>query len=155
MSASEIDWRCTSFADLAVGDLYAALQLRSLVFVVEQTCPFLDADGDDDRAWHLLGWRAVAGRRRLDAYARLFAPGVKYAEASIGRVVTHPDARRTGAGRALMAEAIRTLGALAPGAPVRIGAQQYLERFYGEFGFVRDGADYLEDGIVHLEMVRR
>ncbi len=148
---SALEWRCAPFADLTVADLYAALQLRSLVFVVEQTCPFLDADGDDDRAWHLLGRRADGA---LAAYARLFAPGVKYAEASIGRVVTHPDARRTGAGRALVAEAVRTLGTLAPGAPVRIGAQKYLEHFYAGFGFVRDGDDYLEDGIVHLEMVK-
>lgn len=150
-----LEWRCTPFADLSANDLYAALQLRSLVFVVEQTCPFLDADGDDDRAWHLLGWHPTADGRQLAAYARLFAPGVKYAEASIGRVVTHPDARRTGTGRALMAEAVRTVGTLAPGAPVRIGAQKYLERFYEGFGFARDGEDYLEDGIVHLEMVRR
>ena len=149
-----LDWCCTPFAELTVGDLYAALQLRSLVFVVEQTCPFLDADGDDDRAWHLLGWRTVAGGRQLAAYARLFPPAIKYAEASIGRVVTHPDARRTGAGRALMTEAIRTLGQLAPGAPIRIGAQKYLEHFYAGFGFVRAGEDYLEDGIVHLEMIR-
>jgi ElaA protein len=143
------------YAALTLDALYALLQLRSRVFVVEQACPFLDADGDDDRAWHLLGWSTGPdGRPLLAAYARLFAPGVKYAEASVGRVVTHPAARRTGAGRALMTEALARLGAIAPGAPVRIGAQQYLERFYGSFGFVRDGDDYLEDDIVHVEMVR-
>jgi ElaA protein len=148
-------WRCARYAELTLDELYALLQLRSLVFVVEQQCPFLDIDGDDDRAWHLLGWTAGAGGRPLlGAYARLFAPGVKYAEASIGRVVSHPEVRRGGAGRALMAEALRRLDAIAPGAPVRIGAQQYLERFYASFGFARAGDDYLEDGIVHLEMVR-
>ncbi len=148
-------WRCAPYADLTLDELYALLQLRSRVFVVEQRCPFLDIDGDDDRAWHLLGWTAGAGGRALlGAYARLFAPGVKYAEASIGRVVSHPDVRGGGAGRALMAESIRRLGAIAPGAPVRIGAQKYLERFYASFGFARAGDDYLEDGIVHLEMVR-
>jgi ElaA protein len=152
---SAIAWRLAPYADLTLDELYAALQLRSRVFVVEQQCPFLDADGDDDRAWHLLGWSAAAdGRPHLAAYARLFAPGVKYPEASVGRVVSSPEARRTGAGRALMAESLRVLAALAPGAPVRIGAQKYLERFYGSFGFVRAGDDYLEDGIVHLEMVR-
>ncbi len=151
---SGITWRVAAFHDLSLGDLYAALQLRSLVFVVEQTCPFLDLDGDDDRAWHLLGWHERDGGPRLAAYARLFAPGIKYAEASIGRVVTHPDVRRSGAGRALMAEAIARLGTLAPGAPVRIGAQKYLEQFYARFGFTRAGDDYLEDGIVHLEMTR-
>jgi ElaA protein len=125
------------------------------VFVVEQQCVFLEMDGDDDRAWHLLGWTTgTDGRPVLGAYARLFAPGVKYTEASIGRVVSHPDVRRTGAGHALMTEALRRLAELAPGAPVRIGAQKYLERFYGAFGFARAGDDYLEDGIVHLEMVR-
>jgi ElaA protein len=150
-----ITWRFASYADLSLDELYALLQLRSLVFVVEQQCPFLDADGDDARAWHLLGWTgATGGPPLLAAYARLFAPGVKYTEASIGRVVSHPDVRRTGAGRALMDEALQQVAALAPGAPVRIGAQKYLERFYGSFGFARAGDDYLEDGIVHLEMVR-
>jgi ElaA protein len=152
-----LTWRLAPYAELTLDELYALLRLRSLVFVVEQQCPFLDLDGDDDRAWHLLGWGAAAGAGGgplLAAYARLFAPGVKYAEASIGRVVSHPDARRTGAGRALMAEAVRRVDALAPGAPVRIGAQKYLERFYASFGFARAGDDYLEDGIVHLEMVR-
>lgn len=152
---ASIAWRCTPYAALAIDDLYAALQLRSLVFVVEQACPFLDLDGRDAAAHHLLGWtHAADGTRRLGAYARLFAPGVVYAEASIGRVVSHPEVRRTGAGRALMAEAIRRVGALAPGAPIRIGAQRYLERFYGGFGFVRASDDYDEDGIAHLEMVR-
>ena len=153
--ASPFAWRCAPYADLTLDELYALLRLRSLVFVVEQQCPFLDLDGDDDRAWHLLGWAERAGGPPLlGAYARLFAPGVKYAEASVGRVVSHPDVRRTGAGRALMAEALRRVAALAPGAPVRIGAQKYLERFYASFGFARAGEDYLEDGIVHLEMVR-
>lgn len=149
-------WRCVPYAQLTLDELYALLRLRSLVFVVEQGCPFLDLDGDDDRAWHLLGWTdgGDGSRPLLGAYARLFAPGVKYPEASVGRVVSHPAVRRTGAGRALMAEALRRIEALAPGAPVRIGAQQYLERFYGAFGFARAGDDYLEDGIVHLEMVR-
>ncbi len=150
-----VRWECLAWEALPREALYAALQLRSLVFVVEQACPFLDLDGSDADAWHLLGWSADAeGRPLLGAYARLFRPGVKYAEASIGRVVSHPDVRRSGAGRSLMAEALRRLAELAPGAPVRIGAQRYLERFYGSFGFVRAGDDYLEDGIVHLEMVR-
>ena len=152
---SALAWRCTPYADLSLDELYALLQLRSRVFVVEQQCPFLEMDGDDDRAWHLLGWSVGAdGRPLLGAYARLFAPGVKYAEASVGRVVSHPEVRRSGAGRALMAESLRRLEAIAPGAPVRIGAQKYLERFYASFGFARAGDDYLEDGIVHLEMVR-
>lgn len=152
-------WTLAPWATLDRDALYAALRLRSAVFVVEQQCVFLDLDGEDDRAHHLLGWTTDAdGRPLLGAYARLFRPGVKYAEASIGRVVSDPAVRRTGAGRALMRAALEHLvdgpDALAPGAPVRIGAQRYLERFYGSFGFVTDGPPYDEDGIAHVEMVR-
>lgn len=124
------------------------LRLRSLVFVVEQNCVFLDLDGNDAKALHLLS--RVDGR--LVAYARLFAPGDSYAESAIGRVVSHPDARKTGAGRALMTRAIEECKARWPG-PIRIGAQRYLERFYGSLGFVPAGEPYLEDGIPHIEML--
>jgi ElaA protein len=153
--SADLTWRCAPYHELALDELYALLQLRQRVFVVEQTCPFLDADGADDRAWHLLGWtRDGDGRPLLGAYARLFVPGAMYVEASIGRVVTHPAVRRSGMGRALMREAIARVAALAPGAPVRIGAQRYLERFYESLGFAIAGPEYDEDGIPHVEMLR-
>lgn len=149
-----ITWQWSSFGSLAPDELYAALQLRQIVFVIEQQCTFLDPDGRDDKAWHLLGWQHEDGARWLSAYARVFEPGVKYPAASIGRVVTHPRVRRAGAGRALMAEALRRLGEVAPGSEVRIEAQLYLVQFYESFGFARAGEEYLEDGIVHVDMVR-
>src|SRR5688500_10751968 len=119
-----VSWDFRAFRDLTTAELYAALRLRQLVFVVEQRCPYLDADGDDDRAWHLLGWTTGGGgARTLGGYARVFGPGVKYPEASFGRVVSHPELRRTGVGRLVVAEALRRIEALAPGSPVRIGAQ--------------------------------
>lgn len=145
-------WQAVPFTDLSVSELYELLALRQLVFVVEQTCPYLDCDGKDHLATHLLG-RDESGK--LVAYARLFPPGVSFAEASIGRVVTHPSVRRTGGGRALMREAIaRTRGTFGEG-PIRIGAQRYLERFYGELGFEIASAPYDEDGIPHVEMLLR
>lgn len=126
------------------------LRLRQQVFIVEQNCVYLDADGFDPFALHLSGRR----ENRLIAYARIFAPGIKYPEACIGRVVTHADARRTGAGRLLMTEAVRGLGERWPGAPIRIEAQQYLERFYAGFGFETVSDVYLDDGIPHISMRR-
>ena len=150
-----IRWQWSTFADLAPDELYAALQLRQIVFVIEQQCSFLDPDGRDEKAWHLLGWRDEDdGTRGLAAYARVFAPGVKYSPASIGRVVTHPRFRRTGAGRALMAEALRRLDGMTGGTEIRIEAQLYLVKFYESFGFHRVGEEYLEDGIVHVDMIR-
>lgn len=152
-------WQWRPFEELTVAELYAALQLRQAVFVVEQQCPYLDADGADHEAWHLLGWSTHDGGAStaapvLGAYARVFRPGVKYAEASIGRVITNPVVRRTGMGRALMAEAVRRCASVAPGSDIRIGAQMYLERFYESFGFRRVSEPYDEDGIMHIEMLR-
>ena len=88
------------------------------------------------------------------AYCRLVPPGVKYAEASIGRVLTTANARRTGTGRELMSEALARCERLWPGQRLKIGAQQYLERFYGGYGFARSSEPYDEDGIMHIEMIR-
>jgi ElaA protein len=143
-------WELFTFADLGVAALYEALALRQLVFVVEQSCAYLDCDGKDPAALHLLG-REAGGR--LVAYARLLPPGTCYPEMSIGRVVTHPDVRRTGAGKELMREAVaRARAAFGPG-PIRIAAQVYLRRFYEGFGFRIAGEEYLEDGIPHVEMI--
>jgi ElaA protein len=147
-------WRVVAFHELDARSLYALLRLRSEVFVVEQACVFLDMDDRDDRALHLLGEQlADDGAATLVAYARLFAPGDCYAESAIGRVVTAPRARGTGAGRALMLAAIGECTRRWPGHAIRIGAQRYLERFYASLGFVADGAPYDEDGIPHVEMV--
>ena len=146
-----MNWAYQRFHSLGVDDLYDALALRSRVFVMEQDCIFLDADGVDRDSGHLLG-RDEAGV--LQAYLRVVDPGIKYAEPSLGRVVTAPRARGTGLGRLLVAEGVTRCTAAWPGHAIRIGAQSRLEDFYGDFAFVRDGADYIEDGIPHCEMVR-
>jgi ElaA protein len=150
MAVSHITWQHLSFEALSTQQLYAVLQLRSEVFVVEQNCVFQDIDGYDAQAMHVLGH---AGDQ-LVAYARCFNAGVKFAEASVGRVITHASLRGAGAGYALVQHAIdcvqRTWGVQ----PIRIGAQAHLNNFYGKFGFIKTGALYMEDGIPHTEMLR-
>lgn len=145
-----MNWTWLRFGDLGVERLYDALALRSRVFVLEQG-PYLDADGLDRDSWHLLGHD---GRGVLQSYLRVVDPGLKFAEPSIGRVVTAPEVRGRGHGRTLVAEGVaRCIGAW-PGRGIRISAQAHLERFYGAYGFVRVGEDYLEDDIPHLQMWR-
>ncbi len=139
------------FAALTLAELYALLQLRSEVFVVEQACAFQDIDGHDQAALHLLGYTEAG---ELVAYARLFEAGRSYAQASIGRVVTSPRHRGHGLGRALLHEAIAQCEVQFGRQPIKIGAQQYLLGFYQSFGFVAEGEGYLEDGIPHVHMVR-
>jgi ElaA protein len=148
------DWQTCHFNDLTGADVYAMLALRQQVFILEQTCLYPDADHKDQQAYHLLGWRNVGGERVLAAYLRCLAPGVSYAEASLGRVLTAPEARGGGFGRELLAQGLTLAESLYPGQPIRIGAQQHLEAFYAGFGFVTVSAPYDEDGIMHVEMLR-
>jgi ElaA protein len=147
---SAIAWRAVPFDGLAPGELYALLQLRTEVFVVEQDCVFQDMDGADSEAVHLLGTR----EGELVAYARCFAAGVKFAEASIGRVITRQSLRGQGAGHLLMRQAIDAVFSRWGRQPIRIGAQARLEKFYGQHGFQTAGLPYIEDGIPHVEMLR-
>jgi ElaA protein len=150
----KVTWELKSFGQLGNLELYEMLALRERVFIVEQKCPYPDCDGKDLDALHLLGRLADPGSSKIVAYLRILKPGVRYAEASIGRVVVAPEFRRMNLGRALTTQglgAIRNhLGPIA----VRISAQAYLEKFYSEFGFVRVGGQYMEDWIPHVEMLR-
>lgn len=149
-----LHWRFAPFDKLSPREVHDLLRARSDVFVVEQACVFPDVDGRDPQCWHLLGRASASIDSPVLAYCRLVPPGVKYDEPSIGRVLTTAAGRGQGAGRELMDEAISRLEALWPGRAIRIGAQQYLEKFYASFGFVRVSEPYDEDGILHIDMVR-
>lgn len=136
------------FTELSVTEVYELLKLRSEIFVVEQNCVYLDADGKDQKAIHLLGYL----NGELVAYARIFAPGVYFHNASIGRVVVNQNYRRDGYGLLLVKKAVQVCKQLHSG-PITISAQQYLERFYTSLGFKTVSAVYLEDDIPHVEML--
>jgi ElaA protein len=151
----QIEWQWKRFAELSPAEAYALFGARAAVFVVEQNCAFQDLDGLDQVSWHLLAWAGSGAQRTLAGYLRLIEPGGKYAEPSIGRVLTTAAFRGTGLGRALMREGLAQSAVLYPHYPVRIGAQQRLERFYAELGFRTVSAPYNEDNIMHVEMLRQ
>lgn len=143
--------KCVPFYELSHDELYAILALRQEVFIVEQNCPFLDADGKDQIALHLM---IFDKDQHLVAYTRLFDKDIYYeGYTSIGRVVTSPKARGGGLGRILMEKSIEKVLDLFGQAPVKIGAQKYLEKFYQSLGFAPTGDDYIEDGIPHTYMI--
>jgi ElaA protein len=150
-------FKCVPFDSLTVRELYNIMVLRQEVFVVEQNCPYLDADGKDPKGWHLMFFNTIpeeGGKEILAAYTRLLPQGVSYDNyASIGRVVSAIQARGTGAGKAVMQESIRHMGLLFPNQPIKIGAQSYLLKFYGSLGFESTGEEYMEDGIPHTSMI--
>lgn len=153
-------WTLCPFDELSAEALYEILALRAEVFVVEQECAYLDPDGKDLKAYHLLGQAGCGGSNdascnghgELAAYARIFAPGDYLGECSIGRVAVSPRHRGAGLGRELMERSLAAIERLWGDAPVTISAQQYLEKFYASLGFVTLGEPYLEDGIPHIRM---
>ncbi|MAT55121.1 MAG: GNAT family N-acetyltransferase [Saprospirales bacterium] len=147
-----LTYRCKAFNELNLLQLYAIMALRQEVFVVEQNCPYLDADGKDLAAHHLVGYD---DNGNTVAYARLLPKGVSYEHhASMGRIVTKPSVRGRGLGKELMKNALDWADRLYPNESIKISAQTYLRKFYEDFGFVVSGEEYLEDGIPHLPMVR-
>ncbi len=145
-------WRCCRFDALTVHELQYIYMARQQVFCVEQRCAYLDVDGRDETAWHLAAWSD--DQRMPLAYARILAPGVKYAEPAIGRVLSVGAGRGVGLGRELVQRAIAHAVAEFPGQGIRLSAQSHLESFYRSEGFQPVGEVYLEDHIPHIEMCR-
>lgn len=140
------------FDDLSLIELYKILQLRQEVFVLEQNCPYVDADDKDQLSYHLMG---TNDNNQLVAYTRLLAKGISYKDyCSIGRVITSMTCRGIGEGNRLMDVSIQKCSELWPNTPIKISAQAHLQKFYGRLGFQSIGETYLEDNIIHIAMIR-
>tara|TARA_R110001583_G_scaffold51161_11_gene159812 strand:- start:50189 stop:50644 length:456 start_codon:yes stop_codon:yes gene_type:complete len=144
-------WLCLKFNELSTVQLYQLLKLRVDVFVVEQNCPYPELDDKDHQAnvYHLLGYQ----NEKLVACARLLAPGISYPQVSIGRIATSKTDRNLGLGKTLLNAALLECEQRWPQQDIQIGAQVYLINFYQGFGFKRHSSDYLEDNILHLDML--
>jgi ElaA protein len=139
-----------NFEELSTNELYAILQLRSEVFVVEQDCVYQDIDGKDERALHIMGWEDG----NLVAYARCFQAGDYFDEASIGRVLVRENYRKMGYGHAITKASIEAIKTNFKADKIKISAQVYLVIFYESHGFKTFGDRYMEDGIPHIAMLR-
>jgi ElaA protein len=146
-----IRWQWCRLEELNAMQLHALFAAREAVFVVEQACAYQELDAWDLAAEHLIAWQG----EQVAAYLRLLAPGVRFAEPSVGRVLTAKPQRRTGLGRELLRRGLHRVDTRYSQRDLRISAQLYLERFYRSFGFVPASEPYPEDGIAHIEMLRR
>ena len=139
-----------TFNELTTDELYALLQLRSEVFVVEQNCVYQDIDFKDQKALHILGYK----NQKLIAYTRIFKPGDYFEKASIGRVVVAKSERQHSYGQDIMKASINAIEQSFETREIHISAQKYLLKFYNSLGFEQVGDEYLEDGIPHVGMIR-
>ena len=139
------------FLQLQPDQLYDLLALRSRVFVVEQNCVYLDCDGHDKPAQHLL---MTDEQGKLIAAARILPPGTLFEQLAVGRVVVDPAYRGRGLGHELVRYALAYCDKHYPDKPIHISAQQHLRAFYASHGFTVTSQPYLEDGIWHVAMIR-
>ena len=139
-----------TFNELSTQELYAILQLRSEVFVVEQDCVYQDIDGKDQKALHILGYKD----KKLVAYTRIFKAGYYFEETSIGRVLVRFNERKFKYGYTIMEASIAAIKTHYNETLIRISAQSYLRKFYNNLGFKEVGEEYLEDGIPHINMIK-
>ena len=146
----ELTFKWSRLESLTSLEFHEIISVRESVFVVEQQCAYQETDWLDLHSWHL------AGRYDGDfaAYLRVIDPGMKYAQPSIGRVMILPDFRGRHLGRALMNEGIRFAERIFAGLGIKISAQSYLIDFYESLGFVRAGESYMDDGILHIDMIK-
>lgn len=142
-------WYIKAFHELSTKELYAILQVRTDVFVVEQNCPYLEVDGKDLHSFHL--YKEVNGH--IMAYLRILPPGVSYEQSSIGRVLVAKTHRRQGLGYELVQKGIDFIHYELHEHEIKIQAQHYLRAFYASFGFQAVSDVYLEDDIPHLDMI--
>ena len=146
-------WEVKTFQQLTVDELFDVLKLRVDVFVVEQQCAYRELD-DHDRhpeTRHLSGHDESG---QLISYARLLPPGLRYPEVNLGRFVVKADSRKQGVGHQLLQAALQEISRCWPKTSMRISAQDYLQAFYAQYGFIRISDVYLEDGIPHVEMLK-
>ena len=145
-----LDIKVKKFIDLTTQELYDILQLRSEVFVVEQDCVYQDIDSKDQKALHIIGYK----NDRVVAYTRIFKPGDYFDLASIGRVVVSQKERDNKYGYDIMKASIKAIKDIFNESTIKISAQCYLKKFYNNLEFKQVGAEYLEDGIPHIAMVK-
>jgi len=138
------------FNELSTHELYAVLQLRAEVFVVEQDCVYQDLDNKDLDAYHMLGVLDT----KIVAYARIFKPGDYFLESSIGRIVVKKEFRKFQYGYQLVQNSIQFIENNLQQNTILISAQSYLTKFYNSLGFTQVGEEYLEDGIPHIKMLK-
>jgi ElaA protein len=139
--------RVAAFADLTASDVYDVARLRQDVFVVEQKCAYPDLDGRDPQP----GTGHVLMREAGDllGYARVLDDATTW---RIGRVVLTSSTRGRALADGLIGAALGYCRSADPERDVVLDAQTPLAGWYAGFGFVVDGAEFLEDGIPHTPM---
>lgn len=144
-----MELRIKKFNELNIEELYQILRARNEVFIVEQECPYLDCDDKDKNSYHMFFMEDY----KLASYVRILEKGISFDQVSIGRVLVNKDYRGSGLARKIMIEAIKFIENNMNEKEIKISAQEYLKNFYKGLGFKEASEVYLEDEILHRDMI--
>jgi Predicted acyltransferase len=136
-----------TFKELSIEELYEIYYWRTAIFVVEQNCPYQDIDEYDKKAYHVY----LKDEQGIQAYLRVIEPGAKFAEASLGRVISRR--RRQGLGLRLVLKGIEVAQKKYHARAIRIEAQVYAKGLYEKAGFTQVSDIFLEDDQPHIQML--
>lgn len=146
-----MQWHVKRFDELSLTELYQILKVRVDVFVVEQECPYPEIDGIDPNCVHLF----LKDQNEIVTYARLVPKGILEPYPMIGRIIVNQKYRKSGYGRALLNQAISIITTEWKEDAIKLQGQTYLQAFYQSLGFEAVSDPYLEDGIPHIDMIRK
>lgn len=135
------------FSELTLDELYDMIRARVDIFVVEQKCHYHELDGKDKDAFHIF----LRDENGIAAYLRTLDRGVAFDEVSIGRIIT--VRRGQGFGAEIMREGIKFAKKQYNADKIKIMAQCQAKGFYEKFGFVQCSEPFLDDGILHIDMI--
>ena len=133
------------FDELTSKELYEILKARSEIFVVEQNCIYQDIDDKDYESLHVF----FEENGKVTAYLRAFPKGEDTVQ--MGRVLTRKHG--TGLGGQLLKEGIAQIRRKMNPKQIYLEAQCYAAGFYAREGFEICSDEFLEDGILHVQMM--
>jgi ElaA protein len=129
-----LELHCTNYSEISKNQLFAILNLRISVFVVEQNCPYQEIDQSDLISNHVFG--------KVDDH--IMAVGRFYKKNNtvfIGRIAIEKKYRNNGYARELMIFILKNV------------KKEFQNIKIKYIGFKQKGNIYLEDGIPHVKMI--
>lgn len=135
-----------TFNELTTSELYEILKSRAEIFIMEQNINYQDMDDIDYKSLHCFYQEG----NKVVAYLRAFYKDETKKVVKVGRVLTLEHG--AGLGGKILKASIASIRTKMPCQKIYIHAQKHAEKFYQKYGFVTTSDEFIEEGVVHIEM---
>ncbi len=135
-----------TFQELDTKELYEILKARASIFIMEQNINYQDMDDIDYKSIHFF----YMENDKVVAYLRAFYKDDDKEIVQIGRVLTLEHGK--GLGKKLIENSLPEIKKRLPSKKIMMDAQTHAISFYEQFGFDVTSEEFLEEGIMHVQM---